>query len=106
MKFTVINESFQCEHCKKVVPKHLSGSCRNHCSFCLHSKHLDLKAPGDRKSTCHALMAPIGLDQSKKKGFQIVHRCLQCGYQIKNITAPDDNSEELLQLAQKTWLDF
>ena len=44
--FTEIDEEFTCENCGKHVPK-LGYSCRNHCPYCLHSKHVDVN-PGDR----------------------------------------------------------
>ena len=50
-KFTVIDEEFECENCGKQVPK-LGYSCRNHCPYCLHSKHVDVN-PGDRSEKCH-----------------------------------------------------
>ncbi|WDF05905.1 RNHCP domain-containing protein [Shouchella hunanensis] len=34
-----------------------NGSYRNHCPFCLYSKHQDI-IPGDRASTCGGLMEP------------------------------------------------
>ena len=39
-RFTEIDEKFICENCGKKVPK-LGYSCRNHCPYCLHSKHVD-----------------------------------------------------------------
>lgn len=45
-KFFEIDEEFICENCgKKIEP--LGYSCRNHCNYCLHSKHVDIN-PGDR----------------------------------------------------------
>jgi DNA-directed RNA polymerase subunit RPC12/RpoP len=37
----MINESFTCENCGKEIEKHPEGSARNHCPYCLSSKHLD-----------------------------------------------------------------
>ena len=48
-RFTEIDEEFVCENCGKKVPK-LGYSCRNHCPYCLHSKHVD-KNPGDNTIT-------------------------------------------------------
>lgn len=45
--FTEIDEEFICEHCGQHVPK-LGYSCRNHCPYCLYSKHVDVN-PGDRQ---------------------------------------------------------
>ena len=56
-----------------------NGSYRNHCPQCLWSLHVDAARPGDRASTCMGLMEPYEIVRSKKKGFQVVHRCTQCG---------------------------
>ena len=88
------NSSFICERCHQHVRALTNGSYRNHCPACLWSKHLDNK-PGDRASTCGGLMTPIGVVQHKKKGWQLVHRCTQCGHKQRNKIAqnclePDD----------------
>jgi DNA-directed RNA polymerase subunit RPC12/RpoP len=85
------NESFVCENCKKTVPLHPDGSARNHCPFCLYSKHVDENFPGDRAANCHSLMEPIDIDYRKNKGNMIRHRCLTCKKEIPNKIAPDDN---------------
>jgi DNA-directed RNA polymerase subunit RPC12/RpoP len=41
----MINESFTCEHCGKDIEKHPEGSARNHCPYCLSSKHMDETFP-------------------------------------------------------------
>jgi len=45
MAFKMINESFICENCNKTIEKHPEGSARNHCPFCLYSKHMDKDFP-------------------------------------------------------------
>ena len=65
--FTKIDEEFICENCGKHVPK-LGYTCRNHCPYCLHSKHVDIN-PGDRAETCHGTLEPIGLEIDSKKGY-------------------------------------
>ncbi|USN58905.1 MAG: RNHCP domain-containing protein [Candidatus Peribacteria bacterium] len=87
----MINESFVCEHCDKEVSKHPSGSARNHCPFCLYSKHLDDTSPGDRASRCQGLMEPIGMDTRKNKGTMIIHQCQKCQKKMLNKLAPDDD---------------
>jgi hypothetical protein len=87
------NTGFVCEHCGRAVRAATNGSYRNHCPFCLFSKHVDV-APGDRASHCGGLMAPVALRRSSK-GFQIVHRCVRCGAVRLNKVAertqqPDD----------------
>ena len=64
-KFTEIDEEFICENCGKTVPK-LGYSCRNHCPYCLHSKHLDIN-PGDRAEECHGVLEPIGVELNNAK---------------------------------------
>ncbi len=91
MTFIARQEAFTCEHCGKHVEDLTSGSYRNHCPYCLWSKHVDRDGPGDRASSCQALMAPIELDQRGGKGWMIVHECTACGKKIPNIAAPDDD---------------
>ena len=72
------NTGFTCKKCGGEVCPVTNGSYRNHCPFCLYSVHLDI-SPGDRESTCKALMKPILLTYKSKKGWQIIHICLECG---------------------------
>ena len=89
--FTKIDEEFICEHCGEKVSK-LGYSCRNHCPYCLYSKHLDIK-PGDREEDCHGLLEPVDIEIDTKKGQMIVFRCIKCGAILKNKVADDDNME-------------
>jgi DNA-directed RNA polymerase subunit RPC12/RpoP len=98
-QFTVINESFPCKNCGHENPK-LDGGCRNHCQKCLHSLHVDKDFPGDRKSECHNLMKPVQIDQNKKKGWIIIHKCTKCGKRIPNKAADDDNFDKIIELSQ------
>lgn len=57
-------ESFTCHHCHATVytlPMLSGVHNRNHCPYCLWSRHLDWHAAGDRLSACKAAMQPIGL---------------------------------------------
>ncbi|MFA6528425.1 MAG: RNHCP domain-containing protein [Candidatus Gracilibacteria bacterium] len=92
-----INESFVCKKCGTQVPPQ-KKSCRNHCTNCLYSLHVDDKDPGDRTSTCHGLMEPVGLEYKGKKGYQIIHKCLLCGKKQLNMVADDDNQEEIVKI--------
>lgn len=83
-------EPFVCGHCGEYVQPLAHGSYRNHCPKCLYSKHVDAAGPGDRASTCQALMAPDHLDYDGKKGWMIIHVCMKCGKTIPNKSAPDD----------------
>ena len=99
MNFTVRNEGFQCQKCGTTVPPQ-KGSCRNHCTECLYSLHVDETYPGDRASTCLALMKPIGVTQSGKKGWILLHECTKCGVIIRNKMADDDNMVLAARLSQ------
>lgn len=98
-RFTEIDEEFVCEHCGQVV-KPLGYSCRNHCPYCLYSKHVDIY-PGDRSEKCHGTLEPIGLEIGSKKGYVIVFRCQKCGAIRKNKVAKDDNMDTIIQLSSK-----
>jgi len=91
------NVGFTCEHCGREVFPATNGSYRNHCPFCLHSKHVDI-VPGDRMSECGGMMEPVGLAYKSGKGFQLTHKCLRCGERSVNKVAketiqPDDTME-------------
>ena len=96
--FKVIDEEFVCENCGKKVPK-LGYSCRNHCPFCLYSKHVDIE-PGDRAQTCHGLLEPIGIEKNKK-GYIIIFKCKKCGEIRKNKVAEDDDIDKIIELSAK-----
>ena len=52
---------FRCGHCKMMVGALPSGGRnRNHCPYCLYSRHVDTNTPGDRAATCGSSMRPIG----------------------------------------------
>ena len=99
-KFTEIDEEFICENCGKKVEK-LGYSCRNHCNYCLHSKHVDIN-PGDRLETCHGLLEPIGIEISNKKGYVIVYKCKKCGQIRKNKAAKDDDFNMILKISNNS----
>lgn len=88
------NDPFTCEYCGKAVPAGTRGTVRNHCPFCLASKHVD-QNPGDRLEGCAGRMPAI---RAYYLGGQIhlVHRCERCGLERENeaaetpCVAPDD----------------
>ena len=84
------NDYFDCVVCGLSVLPLRNGSYRNHCPHCLHSLHVDAEEPGDRRSECRGVMAPVGLEKKAKKGFQIVFRCQKCGTISRNKAALDD----------------
>ena len=64
-RFQKKDSGFICGHCgKKVEP--LGFTSRNHCPFCLWSRHLD-ELPGDRASECGGLMEPVSAQPDAKK---------------------------------------
>jgi|GEM_PF-244853 len=93
------DDSFRCGHCKRFIgPLPSGGHHRNHCPFCLYSRHVDATRSGDRASTCKALMQPIGTFQRRNGEHVIVHRCLGCGFERFNRIAADDDFELVLSL--------
>lgn len=98
--FIAKNEGFICEHCGKKVEKILyGGSYRNHCPFCLWSKHVDLEVPGDRENTCNGLMEPVGVFQRRTGEYVIVHRCEKCHFERFNRIAADDDFDLVTKLS-------
>ena len=96
MPFIPRQEPFVCEHCGEHVEPLAKGSYRNHCPFCLYSKHVDEEGPGDRASDCGGLLVPVALDQEGAKGWMIVHHCERCGNRVRNKAAPDDQLAEFV----------
>jgi len=95
---------FQCIHCgKKITTQQSIGTLhRNHCPYCLWSKHVDGLTPGDRISTCQSAMEPIGLTfkqegmdkygKQKQGEIMIIHRCTTCEKININRIAGDDDA--------------
>jgi RNHCP domain len=102
------DESFRCKTCHAHVHTlpALSGvQNRNHCPYCLWSRHVDLYDAGDRLSACKAPMEPIGLtikESRNKYGsifhgeLMLIHHCNECGAVSINRIAADDMLETLL----------
>jgi hypothetical protein len=95
------NQGFICAQCGRSVLPMTNGSYRNHCPFCLYSRHLDY-LPGDRRCMCGGLMRPVGIAYRRNKGYQIIHQCSRCGVQNRNKVACDtiqpDNIDEIIKL--------
>jgi DNA-directed RNA polymerase subunit RPC12/RpoP len=99
---------FKCAHCGHIVSSAhwLSGvQNRNHCPYCLWSRHLDLYAAGDRLSACKAPMQPVALTCKRSRNkysrgrgeLMLVHLCTGCGEVSINRIAADDDAETLLE---------
>ncbi len=100
---------FSCIHCGgHVCSAHfLSGvQNRNHCPYCLWSRHLDLYAAGDRLSACKAAMQPVALTTKRSRNkynrsygeLMLVHVCTYCGSVAINRIAADDDAQTLLDI--------
>jgi len=116
-----INTDFTCLHCGNYVSaaRFLAGvGNRNHCPYCLWSRHLDLFEAGDRLAACKALMRPVGLtlkrsrnkyDNAASGELMVVHQCIDCDRISINRIAADDIPEAVLEvfqasLVEATWL--
>jgi len=95
-KFRHLDEAFICENCNKHVEK-LVYTSRDHCPFCLYSKHVDIY-PGDRTNNCQGMLKPIGIEKFKDT-FKIVYKCEKCNEIHKNIMANDDNMDLIIKLS-------
>lgn len=107
-------DEFKCTNCGSTVSlnREVSGvNNRNHCPYCLWSRHLDLRKPGDRRSVCRGRMEPLGLTvkhtlkryQAEKQGeLMLIHRCAACGKLSINRIAGDDNTILLNDLFLKS----
>lgn len=103
---------FVCLHCGAFVSAEpiLSGvRNRNHCPYCLSSRHLDQFEAGDRLSACKARMRPVGLTlkriakkyAGRSQGeLMLVHLCDDCGKISINRIAADDDSEGILAILE------
>jgi DNA-directed RNA polymerase subunit RPC12/RpoP len=92
----MIDEKFICENCGKEVPK-LEYSARDHCPYCLYSKHVDIN-PGDRANPCKGLLKPIDIEKFKDT-YKIIYKCETCGDLHKNIIAIDDDMNEIIRIS-------
>jgi hypothetical protein len=90
MSFRRTVEDFTCEHCGSF---NRGDGYTNHCTRCLHSKHVD-DSPGDRAAGCHGDMAPV--DVLLERGRHVlVHRCTRCGIERRCRTSPGDDRDAM-----------
>ena len=94
-RFNELDEGFICENCKKEV-KPLGYTSRDHCPYCLYSKHVDIN-PGDRSNDCKGLLKPIGIEKFKDT-YKILYKCEKCQKEHKNIMAKDDSLDEIINI--------
>ncbi len=95
-RFNMLDEEFICENCNKKVEK-LNYSSRDHCPYCLYSKHVDIN-PGDRANNCKGLLKPIEIEKFKDT-YKIIYKCMKCGEIHKNIIASDDDMDVIINLS-------
>jgi hypothetical protein len=103
------NSDFRCTHCGYYITatRMMCGvNHRNHCPYCLWSRHLDLFVAGDRLSACKASMRPIGLTMKPTRNksvlgggeLMLVHICEDCGQVSINRIAADDDAQSLMEV--------
>ena len=95
-RFNEIDEGFICENCGQTVSP-LGYTSRDHCPYCLYSKHVDIN-PGDRQNECKGLLKPIEIEKYKDT-YKIVYRCEKCKQLHKNIIARDDDMNEIIKIS-------
>lgn len=94
--------SFRCRHCQLDVPLDAPGTRhRNHCPYCLWSRHVDDDVPGDRDAACGSSMEPLAVAVRGDGEWLLLHRCVACDQLRLNRTAGDDSPLLLLRLAVK-----
>ena len=103
-------QGFTCRHCGLYVhsdPALAGVQNRNHCPYCLWSRHLDWRIAGDRLAGCRAAMQPIGLTLKRSRNkyavardgeLMLIHRCTICAKVAINRIAADDNVAAILQI--------
>lgn len=111
-RIATINADFICSHCHQYISADslLAGvHNRNHCPYCLWSRHMDWKEAGDRLSACKAGMQPIGLTVKRtnkkyeRRGeLMLIHRCSDCGKLSINRIAADDIPEAIYSVFEKS----
>ena len=115
------NTDFKCLNCRGYVSsaEMLAGvGNRNHCPYCLWSRHLDLFEAGDRLAACKAPMRPMGLTLKRSRNkyasavsgeLMLVHLCTECDRISINRIAADDVPEMIIEvfeasLTESVWL--
>lgn len=96
-QFNRLDEAFICENCGREVSP-LGYTSRDHCPYCLYSKHVDIN-PGDRANPCKGLLVPVGVEKFKDT-YKILYKCSKCHQTHKNILAKDDDMEELIKISK------
>jgi hypothetical protein len=104
-----LETGFSCKHCGGYVTTDPASSGvrnRNHCPYCLWSRHVDLHAAGDRLAACKAPMRPLGLSLKATCNrydpdageLMLIHLCTDCEALSINRIAADDIPETLFDV--------
>ena len=105
---------FVCMVCHNFVSAEVAVSGvnnRNHCPYCLSSRHLDMFEAGDRLSACKSSMraAALTLKKTAKKfgsagqgELMLVHLCDECGKPSINRIAADDDPATVLEVFERS----
>ena len=105
-----LESGFRCRHCQAYVytqPAFSGVQNRNHCPFCLWSRHVDLLQAGDRLSACKAIMQPVGLTLKRSRNkygiekageLMVIHLCSECGKASINRLAADDTPDVIMDI--------
>jgi DNA-directed RNA polymerase subunit RPC12/RpoP len=101
---------FVCCGCERKVSfsESIGTAHRNHCPYCLSSKHLDKEFSGDRAADCGGCMRAVALS-FKKEGvdkygreregeLMLIHECSVCGRISINRLAADDDEAAIISL--------
>jgi len=100
LQFQSLTGEFRCRHCRLMVFSPPSGGRhRNHCPYCLWSRHVDGRVPGDRASDCGRVMEPVGTFHRPNGEQVVLHRCLGCGTDRHCRVAADDDQALLMRLS-------
>lgn len=97
MSFIKKEEDFICENCGVY---NIGDGYTNHCLKCLFSKHVD-NNPGDRSNKCLGLMRPVYVSYTNKNKF-IIHKCVVCGFEKKNLVQVLDSIDTMIEIQKKT----
>ncbi len=107
------DRDFTCARCRRPVSaaRALSGvGNRNHCPYCLCSRHMDWREPGDRLSACKQAMPAVALalkhsaNKYARGGgeLMLLHLCPDCGRVSANRIAADDDPQAILAVFERS----
>jgi hypothetical protein len=108
-------KGFECLHCHNYVSVEtlISGvQNRNHCPYCLWSRHVDSRVAGDRLSACKAQMRPVGLtlkrvhkkyNQEAQGELMLIHQCVVCSKVSINRIAADDDTQTVIEIFESSF---